>query len=182
MNKIYAFIGPHASGKTAIINKLRIMGIPYIISHTTRQPHAGEKHGQDYFFVTKEDFFKLDLVEKVTYKGQYYGITKSELLKQMQSSPVTTVMLEQNGCKQLKKLLGTRLESIYIMVDYVTMVERMLARNETNEEIKKNLEYAETNGEFSTWKITNHVIKNVSNLTTTVNQALALMGQLVPKV
>lgn len=181
MNKIYAIIGPHASGKTAIINKLKTFGIPYIVSHTTRQPNGGEKDGQDYYFVTKEEFFKLDLVEKVTYKGQYYGITKSELLKQMQSSTITTVILEQNGCKQLKKLLGSRLESIYIMVDYVTMVERMLARNETNEEIKKNLEYAETNGEFATWKTTNHVVKNISSLTTTVNQILALMGRLIPR-
>lgn len=181
MNKIYAIIGPHASGKTVLINKLRIMGIPYIISHTTRKPRSGERNAQDYFFVGKEEFFKLDLIEKATYQGEYYGITKMELLKKMQANPINIVMLEQNGFKQLKKFLGDRLESIYIMVDYVTMVERMLARNESNDMIKKNLEYAETNGEFMTWKITNHVVKNVNETNVAINQILALMGLLQPK-
>ncbi|WP_110954551.1 guanylate kinase [Anaerosinus massiliensis] len=178
MNKIYAIIGPHAAGKTTIIAKLKIQGIPSIVSHTTRKPRSNEKNGREYYFVNKEEFLKLDLVEKVTYQGDYYGITKSELLTKMQASKINTVMVEQNGYKQLKKLLGDRLESIYIMVDYVTMVERMLNQNEDNDQIKKQLEYTETNGELETWKITNHVVKNTGNITITINQILALMGLL----
>lgn len=176
MNKIYAIIGPHASGKTILINKLRLLGIPYIISHTTRRIRPGEKDGHDYYFVSKEEFFKLDLIEKVTYQGEYYGISKMELLKKMQTSALNLVMVEQNGLKQLKKFLGDRIESIYIMADYVTLVERMLARNESNDIIKKHLAYADTNGEFMTWKVANHVVKNVNDLNVAINQILSLMG------
>lgn len=181
MNKIYAIIGPHAAGKTAIISKLKAQGIPFIVSHTTRTPRPDEKDGREYYFVTKEEFFKLDLVEKVTYQGEYYGIAKNELLTKMQSSKINTVMVEQSGYKQLKKLLGDRLESIYIMVDYVTMVERMLNNKETSEQIKKQLEYTETNGELENWKITNYVVKNINNINTTINQILAIMGLLARK-
>lgn len=181
MNKIYAIIGPHAAGKTAIISKLRTQGIPFIVSHTTRKPRPDEREGREYYFVSKEDFFKLDLVEKVTYQGEYYGIAKSELLNKMQSSKINTVMVEQSGYKQLKKLLGERLESIYIMVDYVTMVERMLNAKESNDQIKKQLEYTETNGELENWKLTNHVVKNINNINITINQILAIMGLLARK-
>lgn len=178
MNKIYAILGPHASGKTEIIKQLKARGISHIISYTTRRPKAAEKDGVDYHFVDKETFFKLDLVEKVTYQGEYYGIEKSELLTKMQKNMINIVLLEKNGYKQLKKLLGNRIESIYIMVDYVTMVERMLARQESNDMIKRQLEYSETNGEFDNWKITDHVVKNIKGLCVTVNQILALMGLL----
>lgn len=181
MNKIYAIIGPHAAGKTAIISKLKAQGIPFIVSHTTRKPHPDEKDGREYYFVSKENFFKLDLVEKVTYQGEYYGIAKNELLTKMQLSKINTVMVEQSGYKQLKKLLGERLESIYIMVDYVTMVERMLNDKETNDQIKKQLEYTETNGELDNWKLTNHVVKNINNINITINQILAIMGLLARK-
>lgn len=175
MNKIYAIIGPHASGKKMIIHHLRRLGVSYIVGHTTRKPRPTEQDGDDYYFVDKEEFFKLDLVEKTTYKGEYYGISKSILLESMRNHSATAVLLNQSGLKQLKRLLGARLESIYIMVDYVTMVERMLANNETNEMIKHNLEYAETNGELLTWKITDYVVKNKNSIAITVNQILALM-------
>jgi guanylate kinase len=181
MNKIYAIIGPHAAGKTTIISKLKTQGIPAIISHTTRKPRPDEKDGREYYFVEKDEFLKLDLIEKVTYQGEYYGISKNELLTKMQSSKINTVMIEQSGYKQLKKLLGDRLESIYIMVDYVNMVERMLNDKETNDQIKKQLEYTETNGELEAWKLTNHVVKNVNNMNITINQILAIMGLLARK-
>lgn len=176
MNKIYAIIGPHASGKKKILHHLRMMGISYIISHTTRKPRSSEKNGFDYHFVTKEEFFKLDLVEKTTYKGEYYGISKTALLSAMQVSEISLVLVEQNGFKQLQKLLGQRIESIFIMVDYVTMVENMLANNESNELMKSNLEYAEKNGEFMLWKTTDYVVKNKKDINVTLNQILSLMG------
>lgn len=41
-------IGPSGAGKTTIINGL---GIPFVPSHTTRQPRAGEIEGRDLFFM-----------------------------------------------------------------------------------------------------------------------------------
>ena len=175
-NKIYAIIGPHASGKTMLIQHLKRLGLPYILSYTTRKPKADEKNGEDYHFVDKETFFKLDLIEKVTYRGEYYGLSKLELLKTLQTCNRSIILLEANGLKQLTKLLSERIESIYIMADYVTLVERMLMMKESNDDIKHNLEYAENNGEFETWKVTTHVVKNVLDPNIAVDQILSFMG------
>ena len=70
--------------------------------------------------------------------------------------------------------------ALYIMVDYVTLVERMLMMKHTNDEIKYHIEYAESNGEFDTWKIANHVVKNIISFDSSVNQILAILGLTVP--
>ena len=49
--------GPSGAGKGTICQKIRAMrSIKYSISATTRQPRAGEVHGREYFFLSKEDF------------------------------------------------------------------------------------------------------------------------------
>lgn len=181
MNKLYAIVGPHASGKSEILNKLRTIGIPCLISHTTRKPRKGETDFYDYYFVSPETFKTLSFAEKVMYQGEHYGISKNELIEKMKTSKILVTLVEQNGLIQLKKLLGSRLESIYIMVDYVTMVERMLMNNETDAEIKRQLEFCEKNGEFDIWKKTTHIVKNTGNINIAVNQILAIMELLVPK-
>ena len=126
--------------------------------------------------IPKDDFFKLNLIEKVTYRGEYFGLKKDDIVQSLQQYPISMVLVETNGLKQLQRLLPRQLESIYIMVDYVSLIERMLKMNESNDEIKHNLEYAQNNNEFESWKISTYVVKNVQNAETALNQILALMG------
>lgn len=177
MTKIYAILGPHAAGKSTLLKILRNRGFSSIVSHTTRKITDSETNNIEYKFVSKENFLKLDLVEKSTYQGNYYGIEKNELLNKMQENKINFVIVDKNGLKQLKKLLSHRIESIYIMVDYVTMVERMLKRGETNANIKKQLEYAEANGEFDNWKICDHIVKNVLDVDISIRQILAIINR-----
>ena len=57
--------GPSGAGKSTILKRL-FDEYPdkfgFSISHTTRAPRGSEKHGVEYYFVTKDEF--LDLVEK----------------------------------------------------------------------------------------------------------------------
>lgn len=176
VNKIYAFLGPHASGKRYFAQELQKLGIHYIPSYTTRTPvnHSGEN--SFYRHVSKEDFFKLPLIEKVTYRGEYYGLAKDDVLQALVKHPISIILLDASGLKQMQRILTNRMQSVYIMADYVTLIERMLRLNESNDEIKQHLEYAENNGEFDGWKLTTHVVKNTLEPTIALEQILALMG------
>jgi guanylate kinase len=175
INKIYAFVGPHAAGKSFLLSKLRAIGLHYIPAYTTRAARKGERDGDFYHYVNKIDFFKLDLIEKVTYKGEYYGLKKEDVLTALHTHSITMIQVDGNGLKQLNKLLKDRIESIYIMSDYVSLVERMLKMGETNDDIKHNLEYAENNSEFNIWKSTTHVVKNIADYQVALSQILSIM-------
>lgn len=175
-NKIYAIIGPHASGKSALVQRLVDLGIHYIPGITTRPLKQMSGLQEMFHFVDKADFFQYDCIVKTTYKGNYYGLLKKEVLSSLQTYPVSVVIVDPVGLKQLSRLIKGSFASIYLMCDYVSLVERMLRLGNTNDEIKHHLEYAENNNEFDSWKIATHVIKNTRDEDNTLMQALAIMG------
>ncbi len=183
-NKLYALVGPHACGKSTIIRELIRAGVNYIPLYTTRSPESYSSNPVNaatmYRFIDKIDFFKQDFLVKITYKGEYYGMMKQEVLSSLQNNRNSVIISDTQGIKQLSKLLKDSFESIYIMVDYVTLVERMLQLKNTNDEIKYHIEYAESNGEFDTWKISTHVVKNIVSFETTMKQIMAILGMTVP--
>ncbi|SDD56030.1 guanylate kinase [Sporomusa acidovorans] len=177
MNKVYALIGPPASGKTNILQELAHYAIPEMVSHTTRKPRPDEKHGVHYYFVSKDEFQKYELIERVEYSGNLYGLSKTEVLDKVKRCPVSMVATETNGLTQLKKLLANRLESIFIMVDYDTVIARMINRGDDNTLINRRIEYANRTGEFNQWNTANYVVKNTGALAVAVRQVLAIIGK-----
>lgn len=176
MNKLYAIIGPPASGKTTIVKQLfENYGIPALVSHTTRLPKKNEENGKDYYFVSKSDFSTIQHVEKTSYSGDFYGLSKNEVLNKIKLHPISVVDIDVTGYNQLKKLLGGRLESIYILVDKDQIISRYLAQGKSAENIKMLIEYAEANGEFNNWQIADHVVKNTGSIEVTLRQVVAIL-------
>ena len=179
-NKIFAFIGPHASGKSTLIRKLVAMGLPYIPAYTTAPPDRVNKSGNFYHSVSDEEFRKLNFVTRVSYRGFHFGMRKEDMLLALQRNRISLMSTEINGLKQITNLLKGRVESIYLMVDYMTLVERMLKAGESNVVIKSTLSYAETNGEFNNWKYADYVVKNTHDVDTALRQILAILGMVEP--
>lgn len=61
--------GPSAVGKTSVIKRLleKILDSARLVTTTTRTPRDGEINGQDYFFVSREEFLasRQRRVEKI---------------------------------------------------------------------------------------------------------------------
>ncbi|MFL2084082.1 guanylate kinase, partial [Leuconostoc mesenteroides] len=71
--------GPSGVGKGTVrkaIFEEESIDFQYSISATTRQPRAGEVDGEDYFFVTREQFEEKinngDMLEYAKYVSNYY--------------------------------------------------------------------------------------------------------------
>lgn len=77
---------PSGCGKGTFHTKLR-EDYPdvfaFSVSYTTRKPRAGEVHGINYFYVTREEFDQRvkedDFIEHVEFAGNCYGTSKSYL-------------------------------------------------------------------------------------------------------
>ena len=177
MNKVYAILGPAGSGKSALVQELRRRGIPKIVSHTTRLPKTGEINGVDYHFVSNEEFTKVHPFEKVSYGGYLYGLSKEEVMEKINKYTVSIVDVDMEGVAQLKKLLGTRLESIFLLVDRETIFSRFMMHGEKLEDVKRRIEQAEALGEFDNWRSADYVVKNTGPMEVALLQILAIMGQ-----
>ncbi|MBR2214327.1 MAG: guanylate kinase [Selenomonadaceae bacterium] len=176
-NKLFVFIGPYAAGKNTIVSQLRSMGIHFVPIYTTKIYNRKEHKENTYNTVSREDFVKeKGFMVKVSYKGNYYGVKKDDITEATANHPVSVLILDYNGVKQLTKFIKKNVETIYIMTDYVVLVDRMLRLGLRNDEIKYHLEYAETNKEFDNWKNTTHVVKNTGRLNVAIEQVLAIMG------
>lgn len=177
-NMIYALVGPHATGKSTLAAQLISMGLHFIPTYVT----GGQAHStitQDshlYRRVTAEEFRALDLIARYTHKGEVYGICKKDVLDCLEHHRMSVLLLEPTGIQQLKRLLKKKLSTVYLMVDYVNLVDRMLKMGASNDDIKYHLQYAENNKEFDGWKQADFVIKNIGEPEQALSQLLAIMG------
>lgn len=174
-NQIFALVGPYASGKTTLISKLMDLGVHYIPVYST-SGYAPKKDKRLVNFVSKSAFAQGNWMVKVAYKGDYYAIKKQDMLDSIKSNRVSVTILDQNGVKQLAKLMTAHLKTVYLMTDYVSLVDRMLRLGLNNTDMKYHLEYAESNNEFNFWKSADYIIKNTTDIDTAFNQLMAIMG------
>lgn len=74
--------GPSGVGKSTLIKKLQdeFPGeVHLVVSHTTRSPRPDEKDGVDYFFVSRDEFEKVDFLERDDFAGNSYGTSQKAL-------------------------------------------------------------------------------------------------------
>ena len=111
-NKIYALVGPYASGKNTLIEKLVDLGINYIPVYSTGDPRNVKRTSNLVRYVSKTQFSQEDWMVRVTYKGDYYGIKKTDLLDSLNNNKISITMLDQNGVKQVQKLMNGSVKTI----------------------------------------------------------------------
>ena len=91
-NKPCIIIGTSAVGKDTLINKLKLEyqeKIYKLPSYTTRPIREKEKDGVDYYFVTHEDFDKMENEGKLfgiqTYNNNKYALNKDKLKESLKN-------------------------------------------------------------------------------------------------
>ena len=86
MSKLIVFTAPSGAGKTTIVRHLikEIPSLAFSVSATTRGARPHEEHGQDYYFLSEQDF-RAKIKEEAfveweeVYTDQFYGTLKSEV-------------------------------------------------------------------------------------------------------
>lgn len=77
------------------------------ISMTTRSPRTGEKDGEHYFFVSREQFEQTiaenGLIEHAQYCGNYYGTPKEYVEKQLAAGKNVILEIEIQGALIVKE-------------------------------------------------------------------------------
>lgn len=102
--------GPSGVGKGTVrkaLFELEGHDLVYSISMTTRPPRNGEVDGEDYYFVTHEEFqnrIKEDqFLEYAEFVGNYYGTPKDKVDEQIDLGKEVVLEIEVQGALQVRE-------------------------------------------------------------------------------
>jgi guanylate kinase len=163
--KIFVVSAPSGAGKTTLCQALlkKSSTISYSISHTTRAPRKGEKHGLDYFFISTNDFEKKIeqnfWAEWAKVHGNYYGTSKKYLLDQVVKGHNILLEIDIKGAKQIKKLYPDSV-TIFIMPPCFAVLEKRLRERATDSEDIINIRLKNARAEMDQKNFYDHVIIN----------------------
>jgi guanylate kinase len=133
VGKLVIISAPSGAGKTTIVKHLLDSGLnlSFSVSATTRPIRGDEKNGEDYFFLTVQEFKnkieKNEFVEwEEVYKDLFYGTLKSELERIWEKGNHVLFDVDARGGITLKKKYGTDAIAIFIMPPSVPELENRL--------------------------------------------------------
>ena len=108
--------------------------LKFSVSYTTRQPRGAEKHGEDYFFVSREEFEERlkrnEFLEHAEVFGNYYG-THRGILEQAQTAGNDLVLdIDVQGAAQLRKGLPDAVTIFVLAPSRGILEQRLRLRSE----------------------------------------------------
>ena len=119
------------TGKTSLVREL-VAGDPKLgvsISHTTRAPRPGEVDGQDYHFVSVEEFGRLTgedtFLESAEVFGNFYGTSTLWVKQQLAQDLDVLLEIDWQGAQQVRRLMPEAV-SIYILPPSLLALESRL--------------------------------------------------------
>ncbi|CAB4122219.1 Gmk Guanylate kinase [uncultured Caudovirales phage] len=135
MSFILTLTGPSCAGKTTLERKLKDVGYEAVISTTTRQIREGEVNGQNYYYVTREEFAGLvdsgRLVEHIEFGGNCYGVSVEEVERVLSRGKPVVIVVEPNGLRQIQTYatnMGWKTFSVFVDNPPQVIAERFLHR------------------------------------------------------
>ncbi|MGK7392151.1 MAG: guanylate kinase [Candidatus Cyclobacteriaceae bacterium M2_1C_046] len=140
--KAIIFCAPSGSGKTTIVRHLLATNpkLGFSISACTRDRRGRtETNGQDYYFLTPEEFKqKIDNDEFVeweeVYAGNFYGTLKSEVQRIWDEGRHVIFDVDVKGGLKLKEYFGDSGLSIFVKVPSLEVLKERLMDRKTESE------------------------------------------------
>ncbi len=172
-NVLVVLSGPSGVGKGTIAKLLieRNKNLLLSISCTTRNPREGEKHGKEYFFISKEDFKnKIEndgLLEYSEHFENYYGTPKDFVMKSLETKDVILEIDVNGGLGVKNKFSDTVL--IMIVPPSLEEVKNRLIKRGTESEGKINLRMERIDYELGKKDLYDYVVIN-DNLLTAIEE------------
>lgn len=174
---LFIISGPSGAGKTTLINAvsahLKEIGLAlyFSVSHTTRQPRAGEVEGKNYYFVSAQQFTAMvdrgEFLEWAHVHEQRYGTSKSEVVGRLKSGQDVILDIDYQGAKQIAndRDLKERKLNVFIFPPSLEVLERRLRERGLNSEgeiqtrLRKAIDEIEAGKEFYDYVIINDDLK-----------------------
>lgn len=134
--------GPSGVGKATVrqaLFKSPDHKFTYSVSMTTRKPRQGEIDGQDYYFVTEEEFLKRikegKFLEYAKFVGNYYGTPMEQVQQMIDQGDEVVLEIEVEGAMQVKAKMPDAVLVFIAPPTYGALKTRLLGRGTETEDI-----------------------------------------------
>ena len=138
--KLFLVSAPSGAGKSSLIEavlasaKQSDLALELSISYTTRSPRKGESNGNQYFFISEEDFINKKnsnfFLEHAKVHDNWYG-TSADFVESKLSSGINLILeIDVQGFRQINEL-DIKYESIFILPPSIySLEERIKSRGD----------------------------------------------------
>ncbi|MFC4267812.1 guanylate kinase [Polaribacter marinivivus] len=166
--KLFVFSAPSGSGKTTIVRHLlnqEKLNLAFSISATSRKPRGNEKDGEDYYFISLEEFknnIKADkfLEWEEVYRDNFYGTLKAEVERIWAQKKHVIFDIDVVGGLRIKKKFPEKTLAVFVKPPSVDELKIRLKKRSTESEEKINMRIAKASVELATAPQFDKIIKN----------------------
>jgi guanylate kinase len=138
---VFIISAPSGSGKSTLVSRILANdpGLRFSVSYTTRTPRGHEKPGENYIYISRDEFENRlannEFLEHAEVFGNYYG-TNREVLRQAQNEGKDLILdIDVQGARQLKERIPEAV-SIFILPPSRDILEqRLRSRSEDAEDV-----------------------------------------------
>ena len=158
---------PSGAGKSTLAGRLREWDstLRFSVSATTRPPREGEVDGEDYYFVSEEEFRTQvdqgDMLEHARVFGNYYGSPKAPVQAAIEDGRDVLFDIDWQGAQQIKNSsLQDSVLSIFILPPSITELHRRLISRGKDDDAVIEGRMQKSWDEISHWDGYNYVLIN----------------------
>lgn len=143
------FSGPSGVGKDTVLDIIldKDERLQRSISLTTREKRSGEIDGEDYYFITKDEFSNMvesgQVLEYAQYGENIYGTPKAPVDKWLKEGKTVILKIEVKGAQKIRELYPDALSIFLLPPSMQVLEDRIRTRGtESEQDIQKRLEIA----------------------------------------
>ena len=158
---LFVLSAPSGAGKTTLISSLRQKpDFVYSVSCTTRPPRRGEVDGEDYFFLTEEQFEERaahgDFLEHARVHGHLYGTPKSTVVEHLKRGVDVLLDIDTLGAAEVRAnadpFIQGAIADVFIMPPGLEELGRRLRKRGTEGEEQIATRLRNAAAEMSKWR------------------------------
>jgi guanylate kinase len=144
---LFVISAPSGAGKTTLCTALRQKpDFVWSVSCTTRSPRTGEIDGEDYHFLSREEFQRRlgagEFLEHAEVHGNHYGTLKGPVLENLKNGIDVLLDIDTHGADNIRAcgdaIILQALADVFIMPPELEELRRRLLRRgtETAEQVE----------------------------------------------
>ena len=138
---LYVFSAPSGAGKTTLVKALleQTQDIGVSVSHTTREPRAGEVDGKDYNFVSQETFKGLinqdAFLEHAQVFDNFYGTSQIWVEQELNAGRDVILEIDWQGAEQIRQQMPHMISVFILPPSREELLNRLTGRGTDSQEI-----------------------------------------------